>query len=123
MSSLFIHKSDERLFKLWKESERRNLQSRQVEENTFEVSSFTRKSLWHRVEVVGDEARCSCESTVPQCTHISLVFSILFPATCYLAWVNQEHAEWAEKEFKKRMKLTSRLRGQWKTFGLEKVVA
>jgi hypothetical protein len=122
----FITKSDERLFKLWKEAERRNLQSRQVEENIFEVSSFTRKDLWHRVEILGDEARCSCEAATINnlaCSHLALVFSILFPVTCYLAWSNREHEEWAEKELKKRLKLTARLRSQWSGFGLEKVAA
>ncbi len=94
---------------LWREAERRNLQWRRIDASTFEVSSFSRRGLWHVVDIISEEASCHCESTVPQCSHIALIFASIFPVSCGDAWSNREHREYAEKASRKREKVFSKL--------------
>jgi len=107
--SQFINKAEYALYPLYKEAVRRKLVTRQVDASIFEVQSFTRPNLWHRVEVVGDEARCFCESKVPQCTHIAIVLSEIFPVTCGELFDSMERREYAEKALKKRQSQFTRL--------------
>jgi hypothetical protein len=79
---------------LFAEAERRRLAYRIAESNVIEVSSATRAGLWHQVQLIGDEVRCTCEAT-EACTHQALACSYWFPVTCLWKWTQEEADEFA----------------------------
>ena len=95
MSASLISIHDSRLARHYFEAERRKLELRIVEENTVEVSSHSRRGLWHRVELIGDEARCYCEAT-EVCSHLALALSYFFPVTCFFKWDCEESAKFID---------------------------
>lgn len=61
MSNHLINKDDERLSRLYDESLSYILSVE--DDNVMFVQSKSRPSLMHRVELVGQQIRCSCETT------------------------------------------------------------
>lgn len=105
-----INKSDPRLFKLWKESERRGLDYQILNPNLFAVESFSRPGHTHRVTVSGELLECSCEaawSNLP-CSHVAVVCAHLWPVTCWFQWSVAEDEEYAAKKLKKLAKIRAR---------------
>lgn len=77
MSAIWIEVEDSRLARLYFEAERRGLDYRLTADlNVIEVTSYTRKGLWHRVELFDSKVRCFCESSEGKaCTHQALAVS------------------------------------------------
>jgi hypothetical protein len=85
MSNHLIDKSDERLARLYDDSLAYELSV--DDDNVMYVQSKSRPTLMHRVELIGQKIKCTCETTEGQaCKHRATAAAHWFPVSCFYQW-------------------------------------